>query len=59
MTIFVPITITKEHINSSGDQQNSPAFFRLLELCRPLNIPDDNTELNAWRLERFIHEGAD
>ena len=57
MRIFEPITI-KEHINSSGEQQNSPAFFRLLELCRPLNIPDDNEELNAWRMERFIHEDS-
>lgn len=58
MTIFEPITIKTEHINSSGEQRNSQAFFRLMELCRPLNISDDNEELNAWRLERFSHEST-
>lgn len=37
--------------------ENSPAFNRLMELCRPIPDLHEKKELVSWREEKFGHAG--
>ena len=56
MTLHETETLRHEHSVLLGGRKNSGAFFRLLMLCRPIDNLDDNSELDSWRQEKFIHE---
>ena len=59
MTIHEAETFSRQHALLFGERANSAAFIKLMTLCRPLNIFDDDKALDSWRQEKFIHEGAD
>lgn len=39
--------------------ENSPAFQKLVKLCRPIPDLDEEKELASWREEKFGHAGVD
>ena len=56
MTLYEAETLRREHTLLTGGRTNSRAFIKLMKLCRPIDNLDDNSELDSWRQEKFIHE---